>query len=611
MKIRIYFILTVVAFYFACTPKPHPTRAQETTTFSVDLNDRADDLFKVEVQIPHLGPENKYYQFAATAPGTYQTMDIGRFVRSFDTFDRNNNHLKVEQVSVNRWQFNDPEKVARIEYKIAETWDTPVDSNRIYKMCGSSLEDDHALINGQAVFGYVAGKQHDAIEINLEYPENWLVGTALEKNSSGDFIAKSYDQLVDSPIQLGHMSQSSTWISDTKIDVYSYSKTDLVQAEDILQAMEKMLHAAQSFIGKLPVKHYTFLYHFEDTGAGAWEHSYSSGYVFQEREFEKIKKSIIRTSAHEFFHIITPLNIHSEIIENYNFSKPTVSRHLWLYEGTTEWAAQIMLLRGKLQSLEDYFSSLRRKVAIDKMYYRQDYSLTDLAENSFSTKGARQYGNIYMRGAVVATLLDILLLDSSDGERGLRDLLNELARDYGPTRPFSENGFFDELTKRTDPEVGKFIDKYIKNAAPLPIAEYYEKIGISYQEKADFTDKVLGFGGTDGRFYILNPGKELQDLNIKNGDIFVKIDGKEIRSTSMRRLQKKLQKSGNNKIHKLVLERDGQKIVIQSSEKAFVELLQKFTDNFRKLMIRGSYAFSLIPEATARQKKLRQAWLSN
>jgi hypothetical protein len=55
-------------------------------------------------------------------------------------------------------------------------------------------------------------------------------------------------------------------------------------------------------------------------------------------------------AAHEFFHVVTPLNIHSEIIEHFNFvMTPVPSRHLWLYEGTTEWAAHAMQLRAGLE----------------------------------------------------------------------------------------------------------------------------------------------------------------------------------------------------------------------------------------------------------------------
>ena len=66
----------------------------------------------------------------------------------------------------------------------------------------------------------------------------------------------------------------------------------------------------------------------------------------QEGEFtDSVGRFVTDIAAHEFFHIVTPLNIHSEIIEHFNFVTPVPSQHLWLYEGTTEWAAHAMQFR--------------------------------------------------------------------------------------------------------------------------------------------------------------------------------------------------------------------------------------------------------------------------
>ncbi|KAA3616633.1 MAG: PDZ domain-containing protein [Calditrichaeota bacterium] len=611
MKNRFYIVVLFLLLSSACTKHPLFSTSKEVTTFQINLNDRVDDLFKVTVFNRKLTAANSYFQFAATAPGTYQTMDMGRFVRSFNAFDDENNPVETRQISTNRWRLLQPEKIARIEYEIAETWDTPVDSNRIYNMCGTSLENDHALINGQAVFGYFEGTQAEEIHVDLKYPAEWLVGTALAQNEAGRYVAQSYDHLVDSPIQLGRMTKASTQISDTKIEVYTYSKTDVVNSAEILAAMEEMLIAAEKFIGDLPVDHYTFLYHFEDASYGAWEHSYSSGYVYQEKEFEKLKESLIKTSAHEFFHIITPLNIHSEIIDNFNFSEPTVSKHLWLYEGTTEWAAQIMLLRGQSRSLDDYFNVLRRKIAIDKLYYRQDYSLTDLAKHSFSSTGARQYGNIYMRGAMVAGLLDILLLDLSDGKKGWQDVLQELTHEYGPSRPFSEETFFQDIADKTYPQVADFFESYVENANPLPLTEYYQKIGITYNEQKEFEDLEKGIGGKDGRFYIAKLPADLPELDLQAGDVFMKINGKEIKRTSMRRLEKKLEKETNGQTYKVEFERNGEVVEVESANPEFKKLVENFVFNYRDLTRNSSFVFELNPAATPRQLKLRQKWLQN
>ncbi|PJA98035.1 MAG: hypothetical protein CO128_09290 [Ignavibacteriales bacterium CG_4_9_14_3_um_filter_30_11] len=55
--------------------------------FVVNLNDKTDDTFKVTVFPKNLTDENDIFQFASTAPETYQIMDIGRFVKTFDAFD--------------------------------------------------------------------------------------------------------------------------------------------------------------------------------------------------------------------------------------------------------------------------------------------------------------------------------------------------------------------------------------------------------------------------------------------------------------------------------------------------------------------------------------------
>ena len=93
-------------------------------------------------------------------------------------------------------------------------------------------------------------------------------------------------------------------------------------------------------------------------------------------------------AAHEFFHIVTPLNIHSEIIEHFNFVTPVPSQHLWLYEGTTEWAAHAMQLRAGLKSPDEYLAEDAAEDArsTGRRSIRR-YSLRELALTSYSDSG--------------------------------------------------------------------------------------------------------------------------------------------------------------------------------------------------------------------------------
>jgi predicted metalloprotease with PDZ domain len=448
-------------------------------SYSIDLNRRADDLFHVTLRVAGLTDRNAVYQFAATAPGTYQVMNIGRYVRTFEALDGKGRRVPVDRVGTNQWRLSRPASVRTIRYSVAETWDSPLD-HPIYMMCGTSIEQDHVLINPHAVVGYPTGMQGSPVRLRLAYPAGWRAGTALRRGPDGVYVADSYDQLVDSPILLGRLTRARLVVTGVPIDVYAYSATGKIKAAQLLGSMTGMLRAAGSFLGRLPVDRYTFLYHFADSSAGAWEHSFSSEYVLKEGEFtDSVGRGVTDIAAHEFFHVVTPLNIHSEIIERFNFVTPVPSRHLWLYEGTTEWAAHALQLRAGLVTPEAYLATQIRKMQIARQAFDSTWSLLKLALTSYSDSGQAQYGNIYMRGALTAGLLDIRLLELSHGQRGLRDLIVELTHRYGKRRAFPDSTFIDTLVTMTYPEIRQFFDRYVLAAQPLPIREYYAKLGIT------------------------------------------------------------------------------------------------------------------------------------
>ncbi|MCX6217037.1 peptidase [Spirosoma sp.] len=579
------------------------TTAKPTTplVYEVNLNDRADDQFKVTLRVSGLTAANAVYQFASTAPGTYQIMDIGRYVRSFKAFDAKGRELKTQQVSTNQWQFDKPENVRTVQYSIAETWDTPVNEHKPYNMCGTSIEKDHVLINGQGVFGFPTGMQDAPIDVKLNYPVEWSVGTALEKNTKGYFTAANYDRIVDSPILLGRLTKATTTVAGAQIDVYTYSKSDKIKSDQLLTNMQSMLNAAGQFLKQLPVKRYTFLYHFEDQDWGAWEHSYSSEYVIKEEEFsKKLADNMTSIAAHEFFHVVTPLNIHSEIIQQFNFVTPTPSEHLWLYEGVTEWASDAMQLRGQIMDMPTYFEELSQKIAYDKSL-DTTYSLSKLGLTCYTDEGQRQYGNIYARGALVAGLLDIRLLELSNGKRGLREVINELATTYGPNQAFPEKEFFTIFTQKTYPEIADFFNRYVKATDPLPFSDYYGKLGITYMPSVNTGQKApymgMGAGFVDNKFLLTSLSDSLRKAGLQEKDEWVAYNGQPVTLETFSDIQHELKKQKVGDVYELTVRRNGQELKVKSTVQE-KKLVQK-------------YKFQLNPQATPQQVQLRETWQRN
>ncbi len=484
-------LLLLIGFIASCgdevnhkIPKaPEEIDLASSFFYEINLGDRSDDTFKVRLFVDDLTVDNAIFQFPATTPGTYDIHDIGRFVTRFKAFDENHNELSATHTSTNQWVLSDPENTSIIEFEVKETFDTPVTENSIYRMAGTSIENDHTLLNNFDVLGYPTGLKERDFYLSIDFPSSWSVGTSLPKDANGFYYATDFDKLVDNPILLGIITTATTTVDQTDISVHTYSKNNLIQSSQILADVQQILDDANAFLNVLPVDRYSFLFHFAEFApeSGALEHSYSSVYTLGEQTYTASYGDFLRDiTAHEFFHIVTPLNIHSEIIEDFNFAEPTPSQHLWLYEGVTEWASHVMQYRNQhrdLNTLLNIFST-KKDEADD---YNQSISLSVMSLTCYG-EGGSEFGNVYRKGALVAALLDIRLLELSGGTKGLREIILELIETYGPENAFSEENFFGDLAQLTGypAEITDFINKYIKGTDALPINEYFNKIGISY-----------------------------------------------------------------------------------------------------------------------------------
>ena len=410
---KLFVIITL--FYFAGCSTSTITNSTSSTqiVYNVDVTDYKDDLFHVTVLTDGLTKENDIYNLPATVPGTYSNLNFGRFVKSFKAYDKAGNELPTEKISTNQWKINDADKLAKLVYDSEDTFDSDIEDDKIMPMAGTSISNDFIVLNTFGVLGYFEGLQTNPVKVKIDYKSDWTIGTSLTVDQNGYYVAETYDHLADSPMLIGDLTTASTTVNDIKVGVYVYSSDTSVNANKIMKSADKILQSSASFIGYSPVTHYNFLMCFlgmeefrknKFMGAGALEHSYSSLFVFplMGGASTEVEDGI----AHEFLHILTPLNLHSEIINPFNFEVPTSSEHIWLYEGVTEWASDIMQLRGGLINIDEYLNRISQKASINDRF-PQDISLSELSNGVYSETITMQFLNFYNKGAVTAALLDI------------------------------------------------------------------------------------------------------------------------------------------------------------------------------------------------------------
>jgi predicted metalloprotease with PDZ domain len=87
--------------------------------------------------------------------------------------------------------------------------------------------------------------------------------------------------------------------------------------------------------------------------------------------------------------------------------------------------------------------------------------------------------------------LDIIIREQSGGERGLLSVMQVLAKKYGVDTPFRDNQLFDEIVAMTYPEVGDFIQTYVKGETPIPYNIFIEKAGLGVSSVDEEMQSIL------------------------------------------------------------------------------------------------------------------------
>lgn len=155
-----------------------------------------------------------------------------------------------------------------------------------------------------------------------------------------------------------------------------------------------------------------------------------------------LKDNIYNQASHEFFHTQMPLGLHSYKIANFDFSNPKFSKHLWLYEGMTEYFTMHMPVKQKMQTVEQFIHVMEKKITSMKKF-KDNVSFTELSKNVMQMPD--EYMNVYAKGALINLCLDIELRALSGGSYGVQNLVSDLMSKYGKDQPFNDDDLFGDI----------------------------------------------------------------------------------------------------------------------------------------------------------------------
>jgi predicted metalloprotease with PDZ domain len=373
------------------------------------------------------------------------------------------------------------------------------------------------------------------LQQNVEFsqPLSWpeirtsLVGKA---NDSG-FTARNYDELVDNPILLGSLVEY-----DFEVDGFPYAlvlsdKPPLWDGQKSSDDVARIVRAQQEFWGVNPFERkYIFFNLFAEKLAGL-EHDHSTVMTcspWQMRGRDNYIKWLGLVS-HEFFHSWNVRRLRPKALADYDYLQEMYTRELWLAEGLTSYYDNLMLFRGGLIDVAEYFRLLAEEIRVYETTPGRQIRSAELA--SFDT-WIKQYKpdnnklnstiSYYRKGALIGFVTDTEIRRVSNNRSSLDTVMRKMYSLYGPDGPDLEGyppgafedviesiagpetrGMVEQLLKTTnDPDIDRALDWYgltIKRSSePLPEGEVPGGLGVIWKASgstllAEFV--LLGYPG--------------------------------------------------------------------------------------------------------------------
>ena len=191
--------------------------------------------------------------------------------------------------------------------------------------------------------------------------------------------------------------------------------------------------------------------------------------------------------AHEYFHLWNVKRIRGKALGPFDYDNENYTHLLWVAEGFTSYYEDLILRRAGLITSDAFLNTII--YSIGGIENQPGNNVQSLAESSWDAwiKFYRPNENssntsisYYTKGSVIATLLDLEIMNNTNAEKTLDDVLKYLYNEYYKKQ---KRGFTDqEMQMAVEKVAGKsmkdFFDNYIFGTKSIDYQKYFNYAGL-------------------------------------------------------------------------------------------------------------------------------------
>ncbi len=490
-------------------------------------------LVDVEIFIENITTSFIELQLPAWRPGRYELQNYAANIKQFKAVDKNGRFFPFAKTSRNRWRVevgNSQEVKICYQYYACQ-----MDAG------GCWLDEEQLYLNFICCAMYVPERINETCSVQLVVPSNYQIACGLPKENH-TLTAENFYHLADSPMiasaRLTHFS-----FDCQKVSFHIWIQgTNLIASEKIISDFKKYTETQIAMMGDFPEKEYHYLFQFLSyRHYHGVEHRNSTVITLGPAETiaEKGYADLLGISSHELFHAWNIVKIRPSEMMPYDFTKENYFATGFVAEGFTTYYGDLFLVRSGVISKEEYFEELNSsfKKHFDN-FGNQNLSLAessrDLWVDGYVAGIPNRKVSIYVKGCIVALILDLEIRQQTNATKSLDDLMRLLWTDFGKTgKGYSLLDIIEATSKIAGVNKQGFFEECIfgRTDLKLRLSKALKTVGCMLQEKPaeSIAERIFGFRfiAKQDRIFVesIAPGSAAEKLLSKDDEILA-VNGK-------------------------------------------------------------------------------------
>ncbi len=422
-------------------------------------------------------------------PGKYRVLDQARSIRQISAVDQSGRTLPMAKISKAQWRIKSGGATA-----IAVHYELFADALRDRTL---HIDDTHAFLSGESVFLYVEELRSKPTTVGFHVPATWHIATGLDAIDAENavpahrFAAADYDELIDSPFEIGTHERLTFEFEDKQHDIVIWGDCHY-DGQRLVNNFAAIVREQTEIFGGAPYERFVFQIHCAEGFSGGTEHRHSTiMQVFPARlegseDNDSGYKVFLGLVSHEMFHTWNVKSFIPADLVPYDYQTENYTDLLWVVEGTTSYYDDLTLARAQLLTESEYM----KRIVDQYTSYRQrpGRNLQSLAESSFdawikytqpTADSTNSTVSFYRKGALVSLMLDMEIRRRTKGQASLDMVMRWLYENF----PRDSSGYNSEnleslLAERFGSDFTGFLNDYVRGTVELDLNSALSVVGF-------------------------------------------------------------------------------------------------------------------------------------